>query len=175
MALQTFGVVEATIKADLPQVTVTANGPLTASRLTTLIQQTGAEVCGVVDAFYGAGTADAIGNDAGGSYPVAYNNCARILVVLVRPRVLRAAHHVGDPAVLEDAETQAESLRKRLARNPQAEIGYSAGTAGDSGPSTVRTSTAALEIDPDAETSWTSERRFWGTRRRNSGPQRWRY
>lgn len=175
MALQTFGVVAATIKADLPQVNVTTNGPLTSDRLTVLINQTGAEVCGVVDACYGNGTSDAIGADAGATYPVAYNNCARILVVLVRPRVLRAAHHVGDPAVLEDAELQAENLRKRLARNPQAEIGFVVGAAGDGGPSQVRTSTAALQIDPAAETSQTSERRFWGTRRRDQNPSRWRY
>lgn len=174
MALQTFGVTATTVAADLPQVNVASNAPLTSDRLTVLINQCGAEVCGLVDAYYGAGTADSIGNDSGATYPVPYSNCARILLVLLRPRVYRAAHHVLDPAIIEDAEAEAEALRKRLAKNPQAEIGLV--LASSEGPALgVRTSTSGLGVDISSETRDTNGRLRWGGRRANEAPRRGYY
>lgn len=171
MALQTFGVTATTVAADLPQVNIASNAPLTSDRLTVLTNQCGAEVCGLVDAYYGAGTADSIGNDAGATYPVPYANCARILLVLLRPRVYRAAHHLLDPAIIEDAEAEAEALRKRLAKNPVAEIGLV--SPGSDVPGLgVRTSTSGLSIDISSETRDTNGRLRWGGRRANEAPRR---
>lgn len=174
MALQTFGVTATTVAADLPQVNVASNAPITSARLTTLINQSGAEVCGLVDAYYGAGTSDSIGGDAGATYPVPYANCTRILLVLLRPRVYRAAHHTLDPAIIEDAEAEAEALRKRLAKNPVAEIGL-VSPGSDSPGLGVRTSTSGLGIDISAETRDTNGRLRWGGRRANEAPRRNHY
>jgi len=173
MALQTFGVNSTVALSDLPQIKIGAGAPITTDRLTTLINQCGAEVCGLVDAFYGVGTADTIGGDSAG-YPVPYNNCARILLVLLRPRLYRAAHHVLDPQVLADAEVEAENLRKRMAKNIQAEIGLVAavGEAAAVGP--VLTSTNSLSVDISQQTRDNSMRERWGSTR-NGRSNTWKY
>lgn len=173
MALQTFGVNSTVALSDLPQIKIGSGAPITTDRLTTLINQCGAEVCGLVDAFYGVGTADTIGGDSAG-YPVPYNNCARILLVLLRPRLYRAAHHIPDPQVLADAEVEAENLRKRMGRNIQAEIGLVATTGETAAVGPVLTSTNSLSVDISQQTRDNSMRERWGSTR-NGRSNTWKY
>lgn len=154
MAVTTFGVTSTTVQTRLPQLDVDASAPITAARASSMIEACAAELCAIIEATWGAGTAAAIGAD---SSSVPYGASARAVVTLCLPDFYRAAHHGIDTEVLAQMIEEADALRKRLRDDPTATIGYTPTT-----PPGTATSTQALALDPNDTPRSAAMRTRWG-------------
>ena len=156
MTVATFGVTSTTLAAHLPQIDVASDAPITSARASTLITSCAAEVCAVIEATWGAGTAAAIEADTAS---VAYAASARCVVVLCLPDYYLAAHHGNDPATYDALQARADDLRARLRRDAVAVIGYVPTPA-----ASVQTQTSTQGLDLDATDTPTAApmRTRWG-------------
>jgi len=156
MAVTTFGVTSTSILDRLPQIDVSSTAPITAARASAMIESAGAEVCAIIEATWGAGTAATIG---AAPSSVAYAAAARCVTTLCLPDFYRAAHHGNDPIVLDALRADAEDLRARLRRDPAATIGYVPAPASSLD---VQTSTQGLDLDATNTPTAAPMRSRWG-------------
>lgn len=114
--LQTFGVDGDVIRAALAQLpTGGSTDVITTARLTELIEQAAAEVCGVLLAA-GLTPADIAAEPAS----VGYIQCRRIISAIVVPSVMRSSQGFGFAVSqdIKDAEASARALLDRIEANP---------------------------------------------------------
>lgn len=150
--LQTFGVDGDVIRAALAQLpTGGATDVITTARLTELIEQAAAEVCGVLLA---AGIAPADVNAEPAS--IGYIQCRRLVSALTVPSVMRSSQGFGFAVSqdVKDAEGSARELMKRIEANPTL-LGFDA--AADTSPG-VWTTTSNYSALPSTNAS---VRREW--------------
>lgn len=138
MAVEVYGVDATFVAAYLPQVTVTATGPLTSARLTELIEGAAAIYNGRLIARFGAGTPATIGADATTD---AYRNAQNGIITLATPQILMAAHHLAADVLA--AQEAASELLDLIDHDPIAATGY---TSDESYSPGVATSTAGLGL-----------------------------
>jgi len=156
MAVTTFGVTSTTVLDRLPQIDVSSTAPITAARASAMIESCAAEVCAIIEATWGAGTAATIG---AASTSVAYAAAARCIVTLCLPDFYRAAHHGNDTTALDALRADADDLRARLSRAPAATIGY---VPAPSASLDVQTSTQGLDLDATNTPTAAPMRARWG-------------
>lgn len=148
--LQTFGVDGDVIRAALAQLpTGGATDVITTARLTELIEQAAAEVCGVLLAA-GLTPSDIAAEPAS----IGYIQCRRLISALTVPSVMRSSQGFGFAVSqdVKDAEDAARKLLDRIEANPTL-LGWDAQP--DTSPS-VWTTTANYAAAPA-----TSTRRQW--------------
>lgn len=156
MAVSTFGVTSTSLAARLPQIDVDSDAPITPARASAQIESCSAEVCAVIEATWGAGTAAAINADTSS---VAYAAAARCVVALCLPDYYLAAHHGNDPATLDALRAAADDLRTRLRRDPAATIGYVPAPASSV---SLQTSTQGLDLGSTDTPTAAPMRTRWG-------------
>lgn len=155
---QTFGVDQTYVQTFLPQVVIDSVGPLTPTRLTSIIRRGAAQLQAVIETAYGAGAAADIA--ALGSTDSAYESCQGLILDLCAPSILRAAHHLDAEGELDRYDALRDEALKRLRMDPRAAIGYQ--TPDDVSPG-VFTSTDGLGLDTTAAAR-RIRRRFDGAR-----------
>lgn len=151
-ALDTFDVDATLLQTRLPQVGMGGSSDvLTSARVTSIIEDAAAEVCGVLVA---AGLP--VSDIAGDTASIAYRQVQRLICDMAIPLVVRAiqGHSPAIAAAVEQMETRARERLARVERNP-AILGYDSDNDVSPGVYTTVSEHASLsDTNPVVERAW---------------------